>query len=116
MVFMLGGVGRRWWVIGYVVVCFVCMYVYGCCRCPWRACLGVRLRGGLLVVVRGFWVADVGELGCDLVVLLVVDGISVMYVGWCVFGDVMSPVVSLACVGLKATHGRLRLLVCVVCV
>ena len=39
-----------------------------------------------------------------------------VYVGCCVFGDVMSPVVSLASVGLKAVRGRLRLLVCVVCV
>jgi hypothetical protein len=54
--------------------------------------------------------------GGDLLVLLDAYGISVMYVGCCVFGDVMSPVVSLAGVGLKATHGRLRLLVCVVCV
>ena len=38
------------------------------------------------------------------------------YVGCCVFGDVMSPVVSLASVGLKVVRGRLRLLVCVVCV
>ena len=78
--------------------------------------LGVRLRGGWLVVLCCLCVADVGGMGCDLLVLLDVYGISVMYVGSCVFGDVISPVVSLASVGLKATHGRLRLLVCVVCV
>ena len=69
-----------------------------------------------MVVVRYFCAADVGGLGCDLLVLLDAYGISVMYVGCCVFGDVISPVVSLASVWLKATHGRLRLLVCVVCV
>ena len=55
-----------------------------------------------------------GGLRCDLLVLLDVYGISVMYVGCRVFGDVTSPVVSVASAGLKATHGRLRLLVCVV--
>ena len=35
-----------------------------------------------------------------------------VYVGCCVFGDVTSPFVSLAGVGLKAVRGRLQLLVC----
>ena len=48
-----------------------------------------------------------------LLVLLDAYGISMMYVGCCVFGDVMHPVVSLASVGLKATRERLRVLVCV---
>jgi hypothetical protein len=39
-----------------------------------------------------------------------------VYVGCCVFGDVTSPFVLLADVGLRAVRGRLRLLVCVVCV
>ena len=78
--------------------------------------MGVRLRGGLLVGVRCFDVADVGGLECELLVLLDVEGISMLYVGYCVFGDVMSPVVSLASVGLKVVRGRLQLLVCVVCV
>ena len=63
-----------------------------------------------------FDVADVGVLGCELLVLLDAYGISMVYVGCCVFGDVMSPVVSLSSVGWKAVRGRLRLLVCVVCV
>jgi len=48
---------------GYVVVCFLCGHVSECCKCPWRFCLDVRLRGGLLVVVRCFCVADVGGWG-----------------------------------------------------
>ena len=63
-----------------------------------------------------FGVAGVGGMGCEPLVLLYAYGISMMYVGCCVFGDVMSPVVSLESVGLKATRGRLRLLVCAVCV
>jgi hypothetical protein len=68
------------------------------------------------VGVRCFGITIVGRLGCELLVLLDAYGISIMYVGCCVFGDVMSPVVSLAGVGLRATCGRLRVLVCVVCV
>jgi len=84
--------------------------------CSWQFCLGVRLRGGLSVGVRCLCVADVGGLGCDLLVLLDVYGITVIYIGCCVFGDVISPVVSLVNVGLEAVRGRLRVLVCVVCV
>ena len=76
----------------------------------------MRLRGGLLVGVRCFDVVDVGGLRCELLVLLYAEGISMVYVVCCVFGDVMSPVVSLASVGLKVVRGRLRVLVCVVCV
>ena len=61
----------------------------------------MRLRGGLLVGVHCFDVADVGGLGCELLVLLDAEGISMVYVGCGVFGDVMSPVVSLASVGLN---------------
>ena len=94
----------------------MCEHVSGYCMCPWRFCLGVRLRGVLLVGVRCFGVADVEGVGCELVGLLDAYGVSMMYVGCCVFGDVMSPVVSLASAGLKATRGHLRVLVCVVCV
>ena len=48
-------------------------------------------------------------------VLLDACGISVLYVVYCVFGDAMSPGVSLTVVGLRAMFGRLRVLVCVVC-
>ena len=65
--------------------------------------------------VRCFGITVVGGLRCELLILLDAYGISTIYVGCCVFGDVMSPVVSLAVVGLKATCGRLRVLVCVVC-
>ena len=54
-------------------------------------------------------------LGCELLVLLDVCGISVLYLVCCVFGDAMSPVVALTDVGLKVMFGRLRVLVCVVC-
>ena len=39
-----------------------------------------------------------------------------VYVSCCVFGDVTSPFVSFADVELRDVRGRLRLLVCVVCV
>ena len=55
-------------------------------------------------------------MGCELLGLLDAHGISMMYVGCCVFGDVMSPFVSFADVELRDVRGRLRLVVCVVCV
>ena len=77
--------------------------------------MGVRIRDRLLVGVRCFDVVDVGGLGCVLLVLLDAAGISMVYVNYCVFGDVMSPVVSLGSGGFKVVRGRLRVLVCVVC-
>ena len=49
---------------GYIVVCFICGHVYGCCKCPCRFCLGVRLRGGgVLVGVYCFGITVVGGWG-----------------------------------------------------
>ncbi len=66
--------------------------------------------------LRCFDDVDVGGLGCELLVLLDASGISTVYVSCCVLGDVTSPGVSLGNVGLKSVCGRLRVLVCVVCV
>jgi len=69
----------------------------------------VRLRGGLLVGMRCYGIFFVGELGCELLVLLEACGILRLCVLCCVSGDEMSPVASLSGVGLKVMSGRLRL-------
>ena len=76
----------------------------------------MRLQDGLLVGLRCFDAIDVGGLGCELLVLLDASGISTVYVGCCVLGDVASPGVSLGSGELKSVRGRLRVLVYVVCV
>jgi hypothetical protein len=72
----------------------------------------------------GGWFGGLAIAGCRLVfsglqanlVFLYAYGISIMDVGYYVFGEVMVSVVSLACVGLGATCWCVRVLVCVVCV
>ena len=56
-----------------------------------------------------------GGFRIEFLVLLGVVGVS-MYGSWFVFGDWMSPGDSYSSVGSKAVRGRLRLLVCVLCV
>ena len=71
----------------------------------------VCLRGGLLAGVRCLGVFFVGELGCELLVLLEACGILRLSVVCCVSGDALSPVASLSGVGLKVVFGRLWLFV-----
>ena len=60
-----------------VVLCFICGHVFGCCKCLWRCCLGMRFRDGFLVGVRCLDVADVGGLGCEFLILLDAKVISI---------------------------------------
>ncbi len=94
-----------------VVGCFTCVRVSGCCRRLLWLCLGVLLQGGLLVGVH-LGVADVWGLGCELLDLLDACDFSMVYIGCCVFGNLVSPLVSFASVGSEAIRGRLRLLQC----
>ena len=57
----------------------------------------------------------VGELGCELLVLLDACGISGLSVFCCVSVDALSSVASLTGVGLKVMCGRLRLWLYVLC-
>jgi hypothetical protein len=54
-------------------------------------------------------------LGCELLVLLEVCGISRLPVFYCVSGDELSPVAPLSGVGLYNMLGRLRLVLHVFC-
>ena len=49
-----------------------------------------------------------GGLRCELLGLLDACGSSMMCLGCCVFGDLVSPFVSLASVGSEAIRRRLR--------
>ena len=94
-----------------VVEWFTYVRVSGCYRRLLWLCLGVLLQGGLLMGVH-LGVADVWGFGCELLGLLDACGFSMMYIGCCIFGDLVSPLVSFASVGSEAIRGRLRLLEC----
>ena len=103
------------WLIGGsvdVVLWFACGHVLRCGVCPWRYSLGVRVRGGLLVVVRFVVVVVMGELGWDLLVILEACVILRFPVFCCVSGVDLSSVASLSGVGLIR---RLRLVLYVLC-
>ena len=59
--------------------------------------------------MRWFGVLGVGELGCELLVLLDACGVSGLYVFCCVSIEALSPIDAFTDVGLKALCGCLRL-------
>jgi len=65
--------------------------------------------------MRCFGIFVVGELGCELLVILEACGILRLSVFCCASGDAMSPVSSLSGVGLKVMFGRLRVWLYVFC-
>ena len=60
----------------------------------------MRLRGGLLVGMRGFGVFLIGEVVCELLVLLEAYNTLRLNVNCCVSDDVSPPDASLSGVGL----------------